>query len=125
MAIVHDEIDNWLAADLYGELSDEEQRQLHTHLVECAACRKNLQETKTMNKILEETLAQHKADPAFEQRMLAGFRNRIPERGGLMELLADLMRARGASHGSRRGVARTGATRADVHKGNCNSAAHS
>ena len=31
MATVHDEIDNWLAADLYGELSDEEQRQLHTH----------------------------------------------------------------------------------------------
>ena len=26
MATVHDEIDNWLAANLYGELSDEEQR---------------------------------------------------------------------------------------------------
>jgi len=26
MAIVHDEIDNWLAADLYGELSADEQR---------------------------------------------------------------------------------------------------
>src|SRR5947209_1508166 len=53
MAIVHDEIDNWLAADLYGELSDEEQRQLHTHLVECSACRRAHQENKTMNKILE------------------------------------------------------------------------
>jgi hypothetical protein len=96
MAIIHDEIDNWLAADLYGELSDEEQRQLHTHLVECVACRKSHQETKTMNKILEETLTQQKPDPAFEQRMLAGFRNRVPERTGLLKLLADLMRMRAA-----------------------------
>src|SRR5437870_5134461 len=96
MAIIHDEIDNWLAADLYGELSDEEQRQLHTHLVECVACRKTHQETKTMNKILEETLTQQKPDPALEQRMLTGFRNRIPEKSGLLKLLADLMRLRAA-----------------------------
>jgi Domain of unknown function (DUF4349)/Putative zinc-finger len=96
MAIIHDEIDNWLAADLYGELSDEEQRQFHTHLVECLACRKTHQETKTMNKILEETLTQQKPDPSFEQRMLAGFRNRAPERTGLLKLLADLMRMRAA-----------------------------
>jgi len=94
MATVHDEIDNWLAADLYGELSAEEQRQLHTHLVDCAACRKTHQETKTMNKILDETLAQQKPDPAFEQRMLASFRNRIPEKTGLLKLVADLMRTR-------------------------------
>src|SRR5205814_694484 len=37
MATIHDEIDTWLAADLYGELSAEEQRNLHSHLVECAA----------------------------------------------------------------------------------------
>jgi Domain of unknown function (DUF4349)/Putative zinc-finger len=96
MATVHDQIDNWLAADLYGELSADEQRQLHTHLVDCAACRKTHQETKTMNKILEETLAHEKPDPNFEQRMLAGFRNRIPERPGLLKLLADLMRMRAA-----------------------------
>src|SRR5262249_44428794 len=58
--------------------------------------RKTHQETKTMNKILEETLAQQNPDPAFEQRMLAGFRNRIPERTGLVKLLADLMRLRAA-----------------------------
>src|ERR1043166_7828478 len=86
MATVHNEIDNWLAADLHGELSDEEQRQLHTHLVDCAACRKTHQETKTMNKILEETLGQEKPDPSFEQRMVAGFRNRIPERSGFLKL---------------------------------------
>jgi Domain of unknown function (DUF4349)/Putative zinc-finger len=94
MATVHDEIDNWLAADLYGELSDEEQQELHTHLVECATCRKTHQETKTMNKILEETLTQQKPDPAFEQRMLTGFRNRIPEKSGLIKSLSDLMRFR-------------------------------
>src|SRR5438132_3551581 len=96
MATVHDEIDNWLAADLYGELSEDEQRQLHTHIVDCAACRKTHQETKTMNIILEETLAQEKPDPAFEQRMLAVFRDRIPKRSGFVKLLSDLMRLRAA-----------------------------
>jgi hypothetical protein len=94
MATIHEEIDNWLAADVYGELSDEEQRQLHTHLVECAACRKTHQKIKTMNKILEETLAQEKPSPNFEQRMLAGFRNRVPQRAGLVRSLIDLMRFR-------------------------------
>src|SRR4029077_9962589 len=94
MATVHNEIDNWLAADLYGDLSDAERSALHAHLLDCAACRKNHQETKLMDKILEDTLAQEKADPAFEQRMLAGFRKRVPERSGLVKLLADLMRLR-------------------------------
>jgi Domain of unknown function (DUF4349)/Putative zinc-finger len=94
MATIHDEIDTWLAADLLGELSNNERSALHTHLVDCAACRKTHQETKAMNKILEETLAQEKPDPAFEQRMLAGFRNRVPQRSGLVKLLADLMRLR-------------------------------
>jgi hypothetical protein len=94
MATVHNEIDNWLAADLHGELSDEERHQLHTHLVDCVACRKAHQETKTMNKILEETLAHEKPDLRFEQRMLAGFRNRVPQRIGLVKLLADLTRLR-------------------------------
>src|SRR5206468_2059610 len=69
---------------------------LHAHLVECAVCRKTHHETKAMNKILEETLAQKRPDPAFEQRMLTAFRHRIPERGGLVKLLADLMRSRAA-----------------------------
>ena len=94
MATIHDEIDNWLAGDLHCELSDEERSALHTHLVDCAACRKTHQENKLMNKILEDTLAQEKADPAFEQRMLAGFRQRIPQRSGLVKLLGDLMHFR-------------------------------
>lgn len=96
MATVHNEIDNWLAADLHGQLSADERNILHTHLVDCAECRKAHQETKAMNKILEETLAQQKPDPAFEQRMLAGFRHRIPERSGLLKMLSDLMRLRAA-----------------------------
>ncbi len=94
MATIHDEIDNWLAGDLHGELSDEERSALHAHLVDCAACRKTHQETKLMNKILEDTLAQEKADPAFEQRMLAGFRRRVPQRSGFVKLLNDLIRLR-------------------------------
>jgi anti-sigma factor RsiW len=94
MAMIHDEIDNWLAADLHGELSNNERSALHAHLVDCGACRKTHQEIKLMNKILEETLAQQKPDPAFEQRMLAGFRNRAPQRSGLVKLLVDLMRLR-------------------------------
>jgi hypothetical protein len=96
MATVHNEIDNWLAADLHGELSAEEQSALHAHLVECAVCRKTHHATKAMNKILEETLGQKRPDPAFEQRMLTAFRHRIPERGGLVKLLADVMRLRAA-----------------------------
>ncbi len=94
MATIHDEIDNWLAADLYGELSENERSVLHAHLVDCATCRKTHQETKTMNKILEETLAQEKPDPAFEQRILAGFRSRVPQRSGLVKSLVGLMRLR-------------------------------
>jgi len=94
MATIHDEIDNWLAADIHGELSEDERSALHAHIVDCAACRKAHQENKVMNKMLEETLAQEKPDPAFEQRMLAGFRDRIPQRSGLVKLLVDLMRLR-------------------------------
>ena len=94
MATIHDEIDSWLAGDLHGELSNNERNALHAHLVDCGACRKTHQETKAMNKILEETFAQQKPDPAFEQRILAGFRNRVPQRSGLVKLLVDLMRLR-------------------------------
>jgi hypothetical protein len=94
---IHDEIDSYLVADLHNELSEQERHALHTHLVECAACRQFHQENKIMNKILEENLATEKADPAFEQRMLSGFRNRVPQRGGgLVKLIVDLMRLRTA-----------------------------
>ena len=95
MPTVHDEIDNYLAADVHNELSNEERYDLHTHLVECADCRRLHQKTKIMNNALEETLASEKPDIAFEQRMLAAFRNRVPQKAGrITKLIADLMRLR-------------------------------
>ena len=92
---IHDEIDNFLAADLHSELSDEEQNALHTHLVECADCRQAHQENKIMHKVLEEKFANGKPDTAFEQRMLAGFRNRIPQKNGsITKFVVDLMQLR-------------------------------
>jgi len=91
---IHENIDNFLAADLHGDLSENERSALHTHLVECAACRRAHQETKIMNKILEENLASEKPDGAFEQRMLAGFRNRLPQRRSIGTAMVDLIRLR-------------------------------
>jgi Domain of unknown function (DUF4349) len=92
---IHDDIDSYLAADLHNELSEQEERALHTHLIECAACREVHQESKIMNKILEEEFAREKPDSAFEQRMLAGFRNRIPQRtASTAKLIVNLMRFR-------------------------------
>ena len=93
---IHDEIDNYLAADLHGELSDEEQNALHVHLVECASCRQAYQESKIMNKVLEETLAPEKADPTFEQRMLSAFRSKVPRRSSIGVFLVNVMRLRAA-----------------------------
>src|SRR5438046_4028528 len=92
MATLHDEIDNWLAADLHAQLSEKERHELHTHLVECPTCRKLYQENKIMNQILEEKFTQEKPDAAFEQRMVARFHDRIPEpSGGISKLIVDLM----------------------------------
>ncbi len=79
---IHDNIDEFLAADLHNELSEQERNALHIHLVECADCRQAHQETKVMNKVLEEKCENEKPDIAFENRMLAAFRNRIPDRAG-------------------------------------------
>ena len=46
-----------------------------------------------MNRILSE-MTDKKADPAFEQRMVSRFRDRVPKRTGLMSLIADLLRVR-------------------------------
>ena len=95
MATLHDEIDNWLAADLHAQLSEKERHELHSHLVECPTCRKLYQENKIMNQILEEKFTQEKPDAAFEQRMVARFHDRIPEpSGGISKFIVDLMRLR-------------------------------
>jgi hypothetical protein len=94
MATIHEQIDELLAADLHDELSATERDALHTHLVECAECRHAFQEEKNMHKLLNETVADKKADPGFEQRMVWRFRDRVPKRSGLISLVADLLRVR-------------------------------
>jgi hypothetical protein len=91
---IHDNIDEFLAADLHSELSDQERSALHSHLVECADCRRIHQETKTMNKVLEEKFTNEKPGPAFEQRMLAHFRDHAPQRRGFMKSIFDVLRSR-------------------------------
>jgi hypothetical protein len=94
MPTIHEQIDELLAADLHGELSSSERDTFHAHLVECAECRQIFQEQKTMDKLLNNTLAANKADPAFEQRMVARFRSRVPRRFGLVQLVVNLVRLR-------------------------------
>jgi hypothetical protein len=94
MSTIHEQLDELLAADLHDELTAAEREEFHAHLVECAECRQAFQEGKTMNRILNETLAEKKADPAFEQRMVSRFRDRVPKRIGLIGLFTYLMRVR-------------------------------
>ncbi|MEO6969613.1 MAG: DUF4349 domain-containing protein [Chthoniobacterales bacterium] len=95
--IMHDEIENWLAADVHDQLSSEERATLAQHLATCASCRALQQEENNMHQLLENTLAKESADPAFEQRMLSRFRDKIPaSEGGLIAFFANLMRLRAA-----------------------------
>jgi anti-sigma factor RsiW len=94
MATIHEQLDELLAADLLDELTATERDEFHRHLVECAGCRQAFQEGKTMDRILTETMADKKADPAFEQRMVSQFRERVPKRAGLISVITDLMRVR-------------------------------
>ncbi|HEY2711570.1 MAG TPA: DUF4349 domain-containing protein [Chthoniobacterales bacterium] len=79
---IHDDIESWLAAEAHDQLSVSEREALHRHLVECLACRQLHREEKNMHKLLEENLSTEKADPAFEHRMLASFRQRVPDQRG-------------------------------------------
>ncbi|MEY2563665.1 MAG: hypothetical protein QOH88_1858 [Verrucomicrobiota bacterium] len=94
MSTIHEQIDELLAADLHGELSAAEREAFHAHLVDCAECRRAFQEEKNMHKVLNETLSDKKADPAFEQRMVSRFRDRVPQRPGLIQLVTNLARLR-------------------------------
>ena len=94
MPTIHEQIDELLAADLHGELSAAERDAFHAHLVDCADCRQAFQEEKNMHKLLNETIADKKADAGFEQRMVARFRDRVPQRPGLVQLITNLVRLR-------------------------------
>jgi Domain of unknown function (DUF4349) len=94
MATIHDEIDNWLAADVHDQLSETEREAFHSHLIECATCRRLHQENKIMNKVLDDMLTAEKPDPTFEQRMLSNFRRKVPHRTSIVVLVANLIRLR-------------------------------
>ena len=94
---IHDEIEGWLAADVHDQLSNDERAALQQHLAACESCRTLQQEEKTTHQLLENTLAKESADPAFEQRMLNRFRDRVPaSEDGLISFLAGLIRIRAA-----------------------------
>jgi len=94
---IHNEIESWLAADVHDQLSSEERAAFQQHLATCAVCRALQQEEKNMHQLLENTLATESADPAFEQRMVSRFRDKVSApNGGLASFLAGLMRMRAA-----------------------------
>src|SRR5207245_10135565 len=64
------------------------------HLVDCADCRQAFQQEKNMHKLLNETIADKKAHIGFERRMVARFRDRLPQRPGLVQLVTNLVRLR-------------------------------
>ncbi len=95
MTTIHDQIDELLAADLHEQLSEAERHELHMHLVECAECRQLHREHQLMNTMLNDTFEEAKPDLKFEQRTLAAFRDRVPDRGpGMMRFVVIAMRSR-------------------------------
>jgi anti-sigma factor RsiW len=94
---IHNEIESWLAADVHSQLSNDERAAFQSHLNGCDACRTLHEEEKKMNELLESTLAKEAADPAFEQRMLSRFRDKVPaSKRGLISFFTGLMRLRAA-----------------------------
>ncbi len=94
---IHNQIEDWLAVDVHDQLSAEDRAALEKHLAACPSCRALQQEEENMHQLLEKTLAQESADPAFEQRMLGRFRDKVPASGGgLSAFFANLMRMRAA-----------------------------
>ena len=80
MVTIHENINEFLAADLHGELSESEREELHTHLMECAECRSLHKEEQLTHKLLQATVERAKPSLGFEQRMISSFRNRVPKR---------------------------------------------
>jgi len=80
MVTIHENINEFLAADLHGELSESEREELHTHLMECAECRSLHKEEQLTHRVLQATVERAKPPLGFEQRMISSFRNRVPNR---------------------------------------------
>ena len=95
MPSIHDQIEEVLAAAVHNELSDEERRALHVHLVECAECRELHKEEQLMHRALGEVFADEKPDFGFEKRMLYAFRHKAPQRADFSTIISGLLRSRG------------------------------
>jgi hypothetical protein len=80
MVTIHENINEFLAADLHGELSESEREELHTHLMECAECRSLHKGEQLTHKLLQATVERAKPPLGFKQRMISSFRNRVPNR---------------------------------------------
>jgi anti-sigma factor RsiW len=97
MPTIHEEIDELLTADLHDQLTDSERQTLHSHLVECAACRQLHKEYQNMNTALNEAFEAGQPELGFEQRALSAFRQRVPDKGlGVMRFLVLATRSRPA-----------------------------
>ncbi len=94
MPSIHEDIEPWLAASVHDQLSPEERTQLQEHLAGCESCRGLHQQELATHHMIATTLDAMKPDLAFEQRILASFRKRAPQRAGLVALVANLLRSR-------------------------------
>lgn len=91
---IHEEIESWLAAAVHDQLSEDERAEFEQHLASCERCRALYEEEQAMSKMIAHTLDRAKPDLGFEQRIVSGFRRNVPDRAGLMALLANVVRLR-------------------------------
>ena len=73
----HDPLDDLLVAALNGDLTPEERAALDTRLQNDPAARAAYTETQHMHDLLEKTHREAQPDPAFEERMISGVRQKI------------------------------------------------
>lgn len=97
MPTIHEDIEPWLAASVHDQLFPEERNQLQEHLAQCEKCRALHQQEFATNAMITTAFDEMKPDLAFEQRVLSGFRKKLPHRAGLIPLCASLFRFR-ATH---------------------------
>ncbi len=91
---IHEDIEPWLAAAVHDQLSEEERAQFQEHLASCESCRRLHQEELTMSQMISSTLQEAKPDLAFEQRIVSGFRRKVPTRAGFPMLFNNFFRNR-------------------------------
>ncbi|MHC5082309.1 MAG: YfbK domain-containing protein [Planctomycetota bacterium] len=71
---IHAKIEEWIAAESAGGLSEEERFALANHVTACEECRKVYQESQLVSEAVETTLAADRPGEDFEDRMVAAFR---------------------------------------------------